>query len=1685
MPITLPDAPTPEPQKPRLVDGLKPQVVPEKGPQTAVDTVEEAIGSGVQRVVESPLGRVINPVLEGMNYVYKKGFEPALESLSATALTPVLQDRNPQLTQEQAWRAAREYANEISLGQSTARLPFFLLRGTLQNLENPDSLPEFMQPDHNILDEEERDLAYKSQFAGWAASSLLDLGAIIGTEKAFGPAWRAGKAVVLGRNSLRTGTGAVSKVDKGDLAKFESRLDKVQAWADGGQQGPMTGDAYLIKELVESNDPIRLARNPFIANPKTANVDRSIAIISGMTDYKSVINFLKAERGNRQALRDLWDTDPIAADSLDNFGVRFKPIEDMSQIHALPSVQRSQKLRSVFDKWVEKNPNFARAIDDFIAEVESGAGLTTYASRQSLLGRVTGGRLGTGRLDAAMDRLTVPLGTRKALSQFGFVENDGVFGKLYENGPFQRAIRVIYMPTRARRKAEINISNPRSMETAWQIMSELNRVRALSTPKGTRWKQDAIRAYVRARTDTERAAVFEKIEQGAMVKIAQSYGVEGMTGGQTTSKALRKQMEDFYKGLNRRRSDVRKQWSETGVIEDADHVLNVRVGPRLRSTEPSTVPMLDLAGLERAAIISTRRGFKDSTPGSWRGKTKPSGYQYGRARAGEAIYNAGQFFDVANMFFSNNVLLRLAYIPPNVIIDPVLRASMDTESLFMTREMFPGLANVVYNNTQRVMNGVYRARTYGSRRSARRDLQAKINDELRLEKNIAKAENSIAKRKAAGEDVTKAEERLIKQRERLVRLGKKTAQARKEVSRYTNEIGRRKANRAALGSGRQAVIRRVDGKVLPRLVADDRMWEFEVNGQRFQVLDVEDPNVKGVRSYQTEYDGFQSFLQASRTSERADRARLMGGERAVIKPGAKSWDNYIDAVARFANRNIRNELGEVGGMILQGRSRDYILDWLSSSGGAEYRARIFDMLPKDMKTPDGLGAWLDRTINDVSRMFPDPDMRKTILQRDITVQEVDSYLAGRSDLPALEGRVIDPNQKVTKSRAIREGVINGVLFPTTGFLTPNAQELAWRAIGNMETRIARAPLFRRYVREEMREQIAAAQRAGIKVDSSVVSDRIRQVAYRRALNRVENTMYSVRNLTNAGWSARYLMAFPQAFFNSQIVAARLLWQNPANALYYMSVMDAYDGLDVIVDDEGNEYKSIKDVPNDVDVKVRFPMRDVLGNMPVVGGVLGDAFAEAEKSWYNKDGQGGTFVNPRMMEFMLADPSVSWLANISLSAIVSHIVDTPFMKVNGPEIAAWMRENLGNDVYERSIFYGGEPLDVSGLDFVKGAMLSGAQNSRLNVLGMSLGATEPTWFTGVNYASRISAGIKMDAEMAMRQGREPASPDEIIRGQAYSEFIRAAVQFGWWPNIVIEPRTSALMGLYANLYKANNNDSDAAENEFVRLVGYPALAQLASSYEKTAGTPSTMRAARIVAQEEGLLRQIERTTGSEEFAGFLFQSYGSEEDEFVGEARAFLRSNSYPGTGEQFLARRDAAELQDAALIRVGWYEFDQLQNWQASEMSRLGITSTSKKRYTTSGLKAEYDARLEQLKQNVPWLDQYNTRRETFWEQQFPAFVAAVSDERFMARQQDRIPVLRELEDWVSNMEILYNSYRAATTETATDTDNKYAKEAMLEWHSTFVNNSSSDFQEFASRWLNFPEQGTQLEQQLELMMGR
>ena len=116
-------------------------------------------------------------------------------------------------------------------------------------------------------------------------------------------------------------------------------------------------------------------------------------------------------------------------------------------------------------------------------------------------------------------------------------------------------------------------------------------------------------------------------------------------------------------------------------------------------------------------------------------------------------------------------------------------------------------------------------------------------------------------------------------------------------------------------------------------------------------------------------------------------------------------------MTRLAVRNFRNELDEVGGLSARRKRRRHP-SLPRHTDGAEYRVRILDLLKED-RTPEGLARWVDDTIEQANLLFPDPAMRKSMPDRDITT-EVSNYLLGRDNLPKVMGRKLGADEELAR-----------------------------------------------------------------------------------------------------------------------------------------------------------------------------------------------------------------------------------------------------------------------------------------------------------------------------------------------------------------------------------------------------------------------------------------------------------------------------------------------------------------------------------------------------------------------------------------------------------------------------------------------------------------------------------------------
>lgn len=1632
--------------------------------QYRVEKVESAVGGAIETATNVPvLGALLNPALKTVAWVDKNVFEPVTEALSAGLLVDNVSRKNPNAGFWTNLREARSAADEISFGQALASDIGEVISGQktdrllipFDGISSP-RLPRFMQPDFDVLEVNEREAYFKDDWLGIAVSGAGDLGLMLAGTKAIGTGWRAGKTSVLGSRQINSPE---------DLAAFESRLDGAVESISKGNANRSDATVRLIEDAAVETDPTKLLNNALVA--QSNNPNRAATILSRFDNSEDIALYLKAERGNKKALEQLFERQASAADALDNYGFKMDPMSNFDAVHALPDRAMSLRLGQVLADLRTKDADLANALDNFAVEKAQGIALSTYQP---------------GRF-AAVERLQTTRARAKVMNQFGDLE---LLGKaepgswkvdVYNSGAYDRAVRLITFAGAGRPQGHVNVSNPRRFDAEYDIASELSRIGFLKGRANAGFKREVITKYASARTDTARAQVLADMEKMVLLRMAQAYGVRGVRGVGDDLNAV-KLIDEWHSNISARRQGARDFIKNNdGLLPDADGNINV-INLNIRATEAQTVSLLDFRALELEVVKQMRRSDVI-------GNNKVTGWMDTKRKISNAGMAVGTFFDIANMVFSNLVLLRLAYIPKNAMLDPYARASMDLETVFGLRQVIPGIDNIIYNNTMRANSAITWGRSIGTRKAARGNFKtaegdvAKLNNdwsvkyrELRRETGKASREGGVGPALRLQEQASSARaagqldqaSRLEKRSQKIINESldsdKRIARLTEELAQVEKLIPEAKTISEGYRSSLLALEQSLSEVRSKRRMSGDTSFTLQVGDTKYELKGLADPNVKGANAYLKTISAMDDYYASTRRSEISNR--ISASKDKSVPIDVNDWPAYTNALAHIANRHIRNELEEIGGMALRGESVESMMGWLyKTTEGRDYLRRMADRLPD--KTRGGVEQWVRDTQKNTMRMFPDERIRETILQRKISVGEIDAALRGNDMLPK---RIIGPDIKAKIGDA-DSPVGNSVSRAFARF--GDVSTVGWRAISGVENRFIRNPLFQQYARDEMTRQVRAAQNAGIDVTQRVVHNEIRQSAYRLATERVEQTLYSARRLTNAGYYARYLTAFPAAYYNSQVVAARLLWQNPANAIWYAQVTQALDAFAPYVDDDGNTYKEMSDVPGGKRVSVSFPLYDMLGKMP-----SGDAF----QGWYAKQMGlytdplgGGMKLNPRQMEFMLGDPTISWMGNIAVSEIVKNSLGVGPWKIYGPEFERMLRDRIGDDVYEENIIYGGKPAEGDGvLQTAQNAMTPSYIRSLLGGLGQQFFNDENGILSDRMMASRVHANYKLAIRDAHRNGAQPPTPEQTIKATGVASFIMAAVQFGAPIATTFDPVTRSMTQAMSDLVTMNGGDYEAAQQQFVRDYGIENLALVGSSMKNNARLSSVEQDVQLFKNHGDLMyRVFEATGGSPEMVGLMSFGYNDTSDDYSQGVAAFLRNQEFPGTNIPMMEMRRLEETLTSADERMGWYEYTKLIEMRDSAIEEYGLKSTATEAYRKSGLKAWFNTNVENLSARYSsWDRARNTRRSDFWGQDFTALEVITDDGKFMRDMSQYGSKWSEVADWVNVTQVYREQYKSEQMRSTGSRPNlKGMRELYANWHFSYVNNASPEFQVWAARYLS------------------
>lgn len=1636
---------------------------------TRVGAVEEKVGGFFSFLSSTPvLGSIINPALAISGAIDDYVFEPIMEEVAG--LSPALyQDvakKNPNASAFSNLRLAREYANEVNIGQAWAEPIIGGMLGPLANNKFVQDHMPFMREDFDLTETEAREDYFKNDPMGIAISGGIAFGSMAALSKGTGAASSALRGAALGNRVI---TNAES------LAKFGNRVDDAVASINNGDTiNGIYGDAMvkLLDDAVKEKDVTRLLDNSLVA--ASNNPMRAATILSHIDNANDVGDYLKAERGDKAALERLFNAQASAADALNGYGFKQTPLSDFAQVHEIPDAAMASRLAKVVEDISKRDESLASALDSFAAEKASGIAVSSYQP---------------GRF-AGLERVATTRARAKARMQYGDMEilgaaEDGSWkSSLYRSSAYDRGVRLITWAGTGRPQGYVNISNPRRYEVQYDILSDLNRVNFLKGQGGAGFKRDIIRNFAQQTTDTGRAMSIADIEKRVMLEMAKTYNVGNLKGVAGNLEDAVKQIDEWHGAISSRRQSARDFVDNHNLLPDEDGNINV-IDLKMRANEPSTIPMLDFRRLELEVIRQMRAKTKA-------GEVEGAGVDAGlaaRGAAARATMGVNTFLDIAHMAFSNINLLRLAYIPKNSVIDPIARASMDQQSMFGVRNVIPGIGNILYNRSQAAMYGGKLMATAYSRKQLKNDFTAASSDlkvqmrtsidggkELkqmdldlsRLERNIV-IENNRLKTEKDSVEAQKITERINAAQARIDDINTRAVSLRSSISDANSKIPTLKAHASEMRkqwSEKETELATIRSK--RRTIGQDE-FELDVDGQKFTVAGLADPNIKGVKSWFRGISAMEDFYASTRRSEISNS--ITAAQQAWVKIGVNNWKAYSNAIAHTANRFVRNELEEVGGMVVRGESVDSIMGWLyKTPDGREYLRRMADRI--EDKSKAGVRDWVEGTRRDLLAMFPDEELRKIILERDITVSEVDAFLRDRPGMPQY---IKGPD--ITGALALKEakeaaGRLGGAAKAASW--AGNVTDVGWKILSGVENRLVRNPLFMVYTKQEMIQQIRAAKLAGIDVTDAVVHNQIRQQAYRAATERIEQTLYSARRLTNSGYVMRYLMAFPAAYYNSQVTALRLMAKNPANAMWYQSVVDSVDGFAPYQDEDGNVYKEIDDVPKGKSVTLAFPLYDVLGKAPIVGGKLQEAYKESMGIYAPNGAIGGTTkINPKQMEFMLGDPSISWMSGVALSEAIKRGVSVGPWQVYGEDIDSAIRATVGDDVYESSILFQGRP--VAGTNIIETALNAMSPTYISSLAGgvSSLMGKSESFIPGDDTFGRdVGAMTKYSLREYYQNGAQGAPPtqDDVIKATGVMSFLKAATQFSSMLSVTFDPETRAAQNLFQDMVEENNGDYKVAEQRFVELYGVENLALLGSGTKNNAGLAVTRQDLRTYRKHSNLMYDMYNIAGRNPAAASMLSfGYGDESDQYNDVVAEIFKSSRFPGTEMPLTERKRIEDFMNDSERRMGWYEQNKLIQFRDAVMEQYNIKSTQDNRYRTSGLKQFVENEELRLGNKYrSWFVEKEKSRSAFWLETFEPLKAATDDSKWMGDAAQAGTMWSEVADWVTQADDFHSVYEGSRSNPAGGKPNlKQMRENFAAWHFNYVNNASPQFQAFAARWLD------------------
>ncbi|NCV93613.1 MAG: hypothetical protein EBW34_00715, partial [Burkholderiaceae bacterium] len=490
------------------------------------------------------------------------------------------------------------------------------------------------------------------------------------------------------------------------------------------------------------------------------------------------------------------------------------------------------------------------------------------------------------------------------------------------------------------------------------------------------------------------------------------------------------------------------------------------------------------------------------------------------------------------------------------------------------------------------------------------------------------------------------------------------------------------------------------------------------------------------------------------------------------------------------------------------------------------------------------------------------------------------------------------------------------------------------------------------------------------------------------------------------FNARVVGRFIRATNDYARRMVRYISQHPDKVAYRGGMyVHASNGTGLVYEDQdGNTYSSIKDVPPGVSVSVKYPLPygDKLPN-----------WVKTALQPYTDPRGGGVKFNPKQMEFMVADPSISWFGTATISEIIDNGFSVGPWKMYGEDVALSLRETLGDDVYESSILYGGYPTEGKNFaEKVKNTMVPGYLQSLIDSGKLPYPIRQAFSLIGLEKSERFTDEVYAQWRKGfadwIANGRigEPPSMKDAAKAAGNMAFIRSVVQFNAPISATFDPVTRAATAYYADLVEMAGGDYDVAQKVMIDEWGLDSLALVGSNQKNVAGVAATLNDIKALRNNTKLLEELGNT--NTKYAGMLSSGYGdiagtgSGPNDYSTEVASIYKRMKYSKRGN---ACPPAGRSRPASAQAPG------LPNGTV--------------------------AAIETISNNVDWRTYAYSTGNTKWE---------------------------EIAFWVGKARNFKNEYDRPNN---SDERKLMLKQQFSQFHYNFLQTASDEFDAFATRWLN------------------